>query len=76
LSRRVLNIVPTVSQEADGVAKFVLDFYCNMKKSGFKFDLAALRWKGLSLSNPEAELRLFSVNFGLFKLGFSNGMMK
>ena len=75
MSKKILIIVPTLHHEADGVARFVIDFCSKMIESGSNMNVIALKWKGENLMMP-FKLRMFDVSLGLYKIGFSMKMKK
>lgn len=71
---RMLNIVPTISQEADGVANFVTDYSHSMRALHVNVKVAALKWSGPNIMVQDA--KLFDISLGFYKLGLSFPMKK
>ena len=72
--KQILNIVPTISQEADGVANFVTDYSYSMRALHVNVEVAALKWNDSNIMVQDA--RLFDISLGLYKLGLSFPMKK
>lgn len=71
---KIINVVPTMSQHADGVASFVRDVAANLNARGGNVRIAALDWE--PIINAPRYLKTFPLGWGPRALGRSPQMWR